>query len=167
MKQRVSWKQLSTEELLRFYGRTMTELRERGVVRSSNNPVADYAEYLISRTLGLDLVTRSTKGHDGVDGEGHRYEVKGRRLTARNKSRGLSVIRELGQERFDYLAGVLFKEDFTIFRSCIIPHAVVAEQATYREYVNGWILHLRDSVFALKGVVDITDRVAATARGEP
>lgn len=36
----------STGDLLRLYGEILTELRERGVVRSENSPVGDVAEYL-------------------------------------------------------------------------------------------------------------------------
>ena len=60
------------------------ELLSQGVVRSTNNPVADYSEYLTSRAFGLTLVASSSIGEDDV-----RYQVKARRLTARNTSRQL------------------------------------------------------------------------------
>ncbi len=143
-------------DLLRLYKDMMRELRERKITRSSNNPTADYAEYLVSRALDLERARRSTTGYDAEDGDGVRYEVKGRRLTAQNKSRQLSAIRGLEQHHFAFLAGILFEEDFSVLRGCLIPWRVVKQRAEYRAHVNGWILHLRDSVWDLKGVTDIT-----------
>ena len=66
--------------------RIVDELLSQGVVRSTNNPVADYSEYLTARAFGLTLVASSSIGEDDV-----RYQVKARRLTARNTSRQLGV----------------------------------------------------------------------------
>jgi hypothetical protein len=43
----------STRDLLRQYGLILSDLRARGVIRSENSPVGDYAEYLASRALDL------------------------------------------------------------------------------------------------------------------
>jgi hypothetical protein len=40
---------LSTRELLSLFARILEELRRRKVVRSSNNPVADYTEWLVAK----------------------------------------------------------------------------------------------------------------------
>jgi hypothetical protein len=40
---------LKDGELLLAYARLMEELRSRGIVRSSNNPVADFTEFLVAR----------------------------------------------------------------------------------------------------------------------
>ena len=44
--------QLDNKQLLEVYCALMSELRERGVVRSANNPVADYTETLVSNAAG-------------------------------------------------------------------------------------------------------------------
>jgi hypothetical protein len=151
-------------ELLRLFSDVLEELRERKIIRSSNNPVADLAEILVSHALGLKLMTKSTKGHDAVDHKGQKYEIKARRPTKHNKSRQLSVLRGLNEKKFNYLAGIIFKDDFSVHRSCLIPHDIVLELADYRQYVNGWILHLRDSVWDEPGVIDITDKVFKAQR---
>ncbi len=152
-------KSLTDRDLLGLYGRLMSELRDRGIVRSSNGPGADYAEGLIAAAFNLRLNTASTAGHDGIDESGKRYEVKCRRLTPYNKSRQLSAIRGLESQHFDYLAGVLFESDFSVMRAALIPFDVVKENATYVARTNSWRFILRDSVWALSGVKDITDRV--------
>ncbi len=149
----------TTLDLLGGYVNILEELRERGAIRSTNNPAADYAEYLASRALSLRLAPKSTRGYDATDSRDKRYEIKGRRPTRHNPSRQLSVIRGLDKKQFDYLIGVLFAEQFTVERACVIPSGVVRDLAVYRPYVNGWILHLRDTVWQQTGVQDITRRL--------
>jgi hypothetical protein len=86
---------LSTQDLLQHYSRILDELRLRKVVRTSNSPIGDYAEWLIANQLGLTLVSNSTSGYDAVDVNGVKFQIKGRRLTPRNQSRQLSAIRNL------------------------------------------------------------------------
>jgi hypothetical protein len=157
----------SALDLLRLQAEAVIELRRRKVVRSSNNPVADYAEGLAARALGFDLATRSTTGHDGVDKSGVRYEVKARRPTSTNASTKLSFMRGLDVGHFDYLVGILFHEDFSIARAALIPLQIVREIAKYRDSMNAWDMHLRDSVWGLNGVDDITGILRAAARNSP
>src|SRR3990172_5027999 len=114
-------------ELLRLYANVLRELQRRQIIRSKNNPVADYAEYLVGKALRLRTVTKSTKGYDLVGTDGTRYEVKARRLTPDNESRQLSFIRGLKERHFAYLAGVLFEEDFSVLRACLIPIEIVED----------------------------------------
>jgi hypothetical protein len=149
----------STRELLSLFSEILEELRSRGDVRTANNPVADYTEALVAKSLSLRLLPGSTRGCDAQDQSGKRYEIKGRRITRHNTSTQLSVLRGLDKCHFDFLAGVLFNEDFSILRACLVPHDVVARMATYRDHVNGWILFLRPQLWEQSGVVDITARL--------
>jgi hypothetical protein len=153
----------SQHELLNLYDAVLGELRAREVVRSSNNPVADYSEWLAARALGLMLEGRSTTGFDGVCGEGRRYEVKGRRRTPHNDSVQLSAIRGLDKCHFDYLVGIVFRPDFTVDYAGKVPHAVVLERATYRSHTNAWILQFKRELLDDPRVEDITARVAAAS----
>lgn len=100
----------SAPALLALYSAIVEELHGRGLVRSTNNPVGDYAEYLTARAFGLSLAGNSSIGYDAVSDDGIRYQVKSRRLTPRNSSRQLSAIRglESGSDPFDFLVGILF-----------------------------------------------------------
>lgn len=155
---------LSTRELLASYVAVLAELRNRGVVRSTNNPVADVSELLFEKALKLRLAPKSTKGYDAVDEQGRKYEIKGRRLTAHNGSRQLSALRDLNQQPFTFLAGVLFLEDFSVSRACLVPYKQVIKHSTYRKHTNSWIFHLRDSVWGLPGVIDVTPRLRKVER---
>ena len=149
----------STRELFALFVAALKELKDRGITRSTNNPIADYAELLFQNALGLKLNTKSTKGHDAVDGIGLKYEIKGRRVTAHNSSRQLSSLRALDQKHFDLLGGVLFREDFSVLKACLVPHEIVLKCSTYSKHTNGWIFHLRDNVWELHGVVDVTTKL--------
>ena len=147
--------------LLRLYGDLLRELVRRGVCRSKNNPVADIAETLVSRALHLRLMEKSTKGYDAVDELGKRYEIKARRLTPDNPSRMLSVLRDCEGKHFEYLAGILFRQDFSVQRACLIPLDVVLAKAPFRKHVNGRILELKNELWDESGVIDITTQVAS------
>jgi hypothetical protein len=79
------------------------------LIRNSNNPVGDYAEYFFCRAFGWQQADNSEKDADAVGPDGIRYQIKGRRLTRHNNSRQLGAIRRLPQKNFDFLAGILFK----------------------------------------------------------
>lgn len=159
--------ELSTAGLLADFSRIIQELRRRGITRSSNNPVADYSEWLAAKALSLRLVTKSTTGYDAIDQAGKRYEIKGRRLTRHNRPTQLSAIRGLPGHHFDLLVTMLFAEDFAVVKASVIPFDVVSSHAVYRKHVNGWILYLRDRLWQDPTVRDITDRVRALQHDGP
>lgn len=159
--------QMETPALLALFAGVMEELRQREVCRSSNNPVADYAEFLVARALGLELAPKSSTGFDAEGEQGRRYEIKARRPTKHNRSRQLSPIRGLDEKHFEYLVGVLFNDDFSVQRACLIPHGIVQEVATYRKHVNGWILHLAESLWNVEGVEDITPQLQLAEQQVP
>ena len=147
----------SNKELFALIGATLTELRRRGVVRSSNNPIADYAELLFQVAFALSPAPRSTKGYDAIGRDGVKYEIKARRLTSHNQSRQLSAIRGLEEKHFHFLGGILFNEGFSVFRACLVPHSqILPPYATFVARTNSWKFCLEDRVWSLPGVVDAT-----------
>lgn len=54
----------SVNQLLKLYADVLVELKKRNVVRSSNNPVSDFCEWLVADSLGLTLQPNSTSGFD-------------------------------------------------------------------------------------------------------
>src|SRR5205085_12155662 len=95
------------------------------------------------------------------DSDGIRYQIKGRRITRHNNSRQLSAIRDLAGEHFDFLAGVLFNEDYTVLRAALIPHAVPIDRATFVERTNSHRSLLRDDVCNAPDVRDVTVELQA------
>jgi len=147
---------MGVRDLLLTHAALIEELRNRNVIRSSNNPVADYTEWLVANTLNLSLKGNSSAGFDALDGVGNRIQIKGRRLTSHNKSAQLSSIRNLSSKPFDYLVGVIYNEDFSIDYVAKIPHEVVVEKSKYRAHTNSNILDLRRTVLEDERVEDLT-----------
>ena len=50
---------LTPKDLLRLHAQIIEELRDRGIARSNNNPLADYTEWLVAWKLGLALEQNS------------------------------------------------------------------------------------------------------------
>lgn len=150
---------LTIKDLFKLHEDIFVELIERNIVHSSNNIIANYSEKLSCEGLELQQMPESTKGYDAIDKNGFKYEIKGRKPTAKNKSRQLSAIRSLDLKLFDYLVAVLYEEDFEVKRAAKIPHDIVLKHSVYTKHTNSWIFQIRDEVWRLRGVVDITAEI--------
>lgn len=150
-------------ELLESYGAILDELRRREIVRSSNNPLSDYAELLFCKAFGWKQERNAAAGHDATDAAGFRYQIKGRRLTPYSVSRQMSAIRGLNAKPFDHLAGLLVDKRFQILRAAIVPFDVIRTKATYVPHTNAYRFLLRDEVWAAPGVHDVTKDLRAVA----
>ncbi len=152
-------KDLTPPELLVMHAAVSEELRRRGVTRSSNNPVGDLAEHLFCRAFGWKQAPKSMRDADATDSAQIRYQIKGRRLTTHSSSRQLGALRDLPARGFDVLAAVLFQEDYRVLRAALIPHARVVDLAKRVERTNSWRFLLRDSVWSVPDVRDVTTEV--------
>ncbi|MDP2678634.1 MAG: hypothetical protein Q8O85_07925 [Rhodoferax sp.] len=161
------WSNLKDGELLLAYASLMEELRTRGIVRSSNNPVGDFTEFLVARALGLNLLGQSAAGHDATDASGVRYQIKGRRPTEHNKSVQLGIMRNLEFRPFDVLAAVIYSSTFSVSYAALIPIEVVSELGSFSKHSNGQVFHFRRSLLNDPRVTDITVKVSATQQGAP
>lgn len=150
---------LPVSSLLGLHGDVIAELRRREIVRSANNPTGDYGELLFSRAFGWALNGNSSADADATDADGLTYQIKCRRLTEQNGSRQLGFIRRLPDRPFDRLAAVLLDSKFRVMRGAIIPYEVVQPLAAYVDSVRAWRFILRDSVWQLSGVLDVTDQL--------
>ncbi len=152
---------LSPPELLSLHAAIAEELRRRNILRSSNNPTGDLAEYLCCRAFGWTQTGNATRDVDAIGADKLRYQIKARRMTSHNKSPQLGALRDLPEKRFDFLVGVVFHEDYRVRRVAIVPHARVCEIATPVERTNSYRFLLRDSVWAFPDVRDATAEVQA------
>lgn len=137
---------LTEAQLLALHAGVIDELRGRSVVRTTNNPLGDYTEWLVCRALNLCLEPNSRCGYDAIDADGTRYQIKGRRPTTANPSRQLSAIRKLDTQDFDVLIAVIFDETYAVQEAWSIPHGIIATYARYREHVNAHILHIQGAL---------------------
>jgi hypothetical protein len=155
-------RKLTPPELLVMHAAVSEELRRRGVTRSSNNPVGDLAEHLFCRAFGWKQAPNSMRDADATDDAQVRYQIKGRRLTSYNKSRQLGALRDLPAQGFDVLAAVLFREDYRVLRAALIPHTRVIGLAKRVDRTNSWRFLLRDAVWSVADVSDVTENLQKT-----
>jgi hypothetical protein len=148
-------KDFSPKELLQLTGKIVDELSARQIVRTSNNPISDYTEWLVSQRLGLTLCGNSEKGFDSMCKSGVRYEIKARRVTPVNKSRQLSAIRDINGEHFNFLIAVVYNKDFDVILALKIPRSVVVVRSNYVKSTNSFKLIAEDSLKNEPGVEDI------------
>lgn len=130
---------MDEQSLLNLYSELMEELRDRELIRTSNNPVADYAEKIAVEYMGLTRVGKEVRGYDAVDKNKRKYQIKGRRTTRHNGSRQLGVIRNLNEKLFDYLVAVIFNEDFSVNEIWKVPYRFVKENSRFSKHQNGHI----------------------------
>lgn len=138
------------------YSIILDELRKRGVVRTNNAPIGDYAEHLVSKTLGLDLEKNSREGYDAVDNVGTKYQIKCRKITKSHPTMLLGAIRNLEAHDFDFLIAVLFQADFSIKVVVKIPYEIVQRYGVHRQHTNSHALSLRGEIMKHDQVENIT-----------
>lgn len=153
---------LSVLELLSLHSEILTELRSRDVIRTKNNPVGDYAEWLVSEALGMTLLSNSSAGADAIDSDGLKVQIKARRVTPDNPSRQLSALRNYEAADFDYLIAVIFDEAYNVLDGYKIPHEVIRGYARYSDHVNARIINLKGAILADPRVTSIKERLAVS-----
>jgi hypothetical protein len=155
----------SVRDLLSAYRDSLTALKDRGVIRSTK-VLADYAEWLAARGLGLQLASAGAeKGFDAVDPTtGETYQVKARQVVPPYNQPDLRGGGRLIPKPFDFLVGVLLDADFGVSLAAKIPYEVVLERAKRIEYTNGYRFHLGQGVLALPTVMIVTEELRAAAK---
>ncbi|MEX2210694.1 MAG: hypothetical protein WD689_02895 [Gaiellaceae bacterium] len=134
---------LDKRELLGLWASLMSELNERGVIRSENNPIGDYCEFLVAAHYEVEPETSSRAGYDVKTPDGERLQVKGRRVGQTGKlPPHYSAIRNLDDDPppFDFVIALLMKRDFSIREAWKLPVSAVRRHARYRSHINGWQL---------------------------
>ncbi len=141
------------KKLLQAHGNVLEKLVSLGVVKTRNNPIGDYTEWLVRRRMGLTEASANQKGFDATDDDENRYQIKGRR--EEGTSVQLSPVRDLEKRHFDFLIAVAFNNDYSIRFAIMIPHGIVEKFARYQRYVSGHLPMLRDEHAKQPGVTDI------------
>lgn len=147
------------QEVLKAIVDSLQDLRTKGVLRTHNNPIADYTEWLVCSRLGLTREPSSTKGFDARGPDGTPFEIKARRLAVSQSPIQLSAIRNLRGRHFDYLIAVIYNSDFSIRHAVKIRHAWIEPHSRYSEHTNSHILCLTPALIESPDVEDIKSRL--------
>ncbi len=154
-------KDLSVAELVAMHAQVMDELTLRHIIHNPSQPVGDYAVHLACKAFQLKREPTSTSGYDATNDEGLRYQIKFKRLMASTDTRQLNAIKGLEQKKFEFLIGVLFNADMTIYRSALIPYDCVARLVDH----SAKILMLNNKIWDMDGIIDITDKIKSVQIG--
>ena len=112
-------------ELMREYVVLKHKMTELGISRTEGEPTGDYAEWLVSTKMGLQIAGNTVQsGFDLVDPKtGITYQVKARRIF---KSHQYKIsLAKYNKYPFDYLIVVLFDEDFSVRDAYQYPYEVI------------------------------------------
>lgn len=149
--------QLSNVELMQLNQLTLDELERREVIRTRNNPISEYTEWLVADRMHMDLAPPSTKGYDATTTEGRKIQIKSRKNNLKNKSLILGIIRNYDLHQFDVLIAVIYNHDFTIRHAISIPHELVKEYGFYNNHQNGYTLRISNLLLNDPRVTDIIE----------
>ena len=154
-------KNTTIKDLLKLQSSIVEELISRGVLRTGNNPAGDLAEYLFCKTFDWKLETNSQNGFDATNNNNIKYQIKSRRLIRNIRGeRLLSDFRDLELKKFDFLAGILFNADFSIYKAAIVPHqTVVDKSSSFSQHSNAHKFYLCDNIWELPNTQDVTNEL--------
>jgi hypothetical protein len=155
----------SESSLFSLYRVILGELKHRGVIRTENAPVGDYAEFLVATALGGQLAPNAEKSWDVLAKDGEKLQVKARVVSdpAEPGQLQLSPFRSFG---FDFAVIVLLSAtDYAVSRAAKVPRYVVESSATYRQHVNGKVLFARPEIMDHPDASDLTATLRAAQTG--
>lgn len=123
---------LTVKDLMRLEASIVQELRGRELVRTSNKPIGDIAEYVVWLARGGVLEPSSTKSHDITAATGQRIQVKamGTRTVAGGK---FSPFRSL---EFDTAVFLVFDATFELAEAWEVEATRIAA-VTLSAHVRG------------------------------
>lgn len=121
----------SESGLFSLYRTILRELKSRGVIRTENASVGDYAEYLVATALGGQLAQNSEKAWDVLGSNGERIQVKVRVVSDPPKP-GQLQLSPFRSFIFDAAVIVLLSAaDYAVSRASKVPRHVVESNAVY------------------------------------
>lgn len=159
--------ELLPRQLFELHAKVEDRLRELEIIRTANNPIGDLAECLFRRAFDLKPANNSQAHYDAIGPapDELKYQIKGRRIFGEG-SRQLSAIRGLEQaQHFDVLAGVLFNEDYSIYKAALVSRAVLLglkrerKHISRQEHTNSDRFMLVDDIWKVDGVEDVTAKL--------
>ena len=150
---------LKTSGLLRLYAGILVELRERGVIRTNNAPLGDYAEHLAFHVYGGALAPNSEKAFDILDSDNRRVQIKACSWGSNSRSStAFSVFRSL-----DFTVATFLLVDADTYRLLWARELTadqVRENASWSSHVNGW--RIRVAAVEREGI-DVSERFVVDA----
>lgn len=154
-------KKATIGELLALSRQVLVELRQREVVRTTNAPTGDYAEWLVRRVVKGELEPNSKRSWDLVTPDGERLQIKAR-VVVDPRDRGQRQLSPFRSWDFDAAVVVLFDGEFKVWKAARFPTVDMKRRARHSKHVNGELVFATDDV--LKEAEDWTNRLRKAAK---
>ena len=126
-------------DLLATYESILAELARRGVIRTNDSPVGQYAEWLAARVLGGVLEANSVKSHDLLCEQFGRVQVKSRVIRG-NSKRAETQLSPFRSFEFDHALILLFDGGYAVASATILAADRVRAAGRQSNHVNGSIV---------------------------
>lgn len=151
-------KTLAVTRLLSLYAELLTELFNRGVVRTRNAPAGDLAEMLVAEAYDGDLAGNSVKSWDVAAADGRHLQVKCRVVQVGDKrSHTYSPFRSWGFQACVFV--VLDSRTYAVVSAVEVPVAQIEIISSRSAWVAGDRVRVNQDLASLSGAVDVTDRI--------
>lgn len=149
---------MSVRQLLGLYSRILTELIQRGVVRSRNAPAGDLAESVVAKAYRGRLAPQSEKSWDVRAADGTLLQVKCRVIEP--GSRRTHVYSPFRSWSFHACVVVILNSvTYHIEQAVEVPADQVKAIAQASPWVAGHRITVGQIRAGLDGAVDVTDRL--------
>jgi|SRR5699024_7472657 len=126
---------LRVKDLLQLEAGIVSELRNRGLVRTNNKPLGDIAEQVVLRARGGTLAPNSTKSHDITDLRSRRLQVKAMGKRSVGRAGRFSPFRSFDFDSAIFL--VFGAEEFNLVLAREVSADEIEMVALYSPHTNG------------------------------
>lgn len=150
---------MTDTELLLAHCRVIEYIRQRNLHSPGGNPIAGYAELLVSERLELELSPDETVGFDAKDpATGETYQIKHTRAPQRAPQTGM--INNLDGRPFDFLVFLIFNEDLSVREAWKLAYDFVHLKALYSKANDAHYISITRDLRAQPELKDISHRFA-------
>jgi hypothetical protein len=140
-------KRATIGELLALSRQVLVELRSRDVIRTTNAPTGDYAEWLVQRVVKGTLEPNSNRSWDVTTPSGDRLQVKAR-VVVDTKNRGQRQLSPFRSWDFNFAVIVLFDDEFKVRKAACLSAERLEAVARYAKHVNGNLVFATDELLS-------------------
>ena len=146
-------------ELLLAHCRIIDLIRKRKFHLPGGNPIAGYAELLVSERLELELSPRETVGFDARDpATGETYQIKHTRDPKGTPKTG--IINNLNRRPFDFLVFLILNNDLSVREAWKLAYDFVQGNAQYNKANDAHLISITPKLRAQPELKDISCRFA-------
>ena len=146
-------------ELLLAHCRIIDLIRQRKFHLPGGNPIAGYAELLVSERLELELSPRETVGFDARDpATEDTYQIKHTRDPQGTPQTG--IINNLHRRPFDFLVFLILNNDLSVREAWKLAYDFVQGNAQYNNANDAHYISITQRLRDQPELEDISDRFA-------